>query len=106
MLNYHTCPNGDEVICGGIICVSVDDVIEFLERHRGKTFYSGALETPCLYADAETLTFEELDYIIECCEDDEYGYDDEDDDDLYEDNEEEEEEEKYNKGRYLEEIFG
>lgn len=106
MLNYHTCPNGDEVICGDVIKVSVDDIIEFLERHRGKTFYSAALEAPCLYADAESLEFEELDYIIECSEEDEFWYDDEDDDDLYEDNEEEENEERYSKDRYLEEMFG
>ena len=105
MLNYHTCPNGDEVICCEIIAVSVDDLIEFLERHRGKMFYSAALETPCLYADAESLEFEELDYLIESYDDYEDEYEEDDDEDDEEDDEEDKEE-RYNKGRYLEEMFG
>lgn len=67
MLDYYKCPNGDEVTCGheGLVCIEVDDQIEFLERHRGKRFYSGALDEACLYAGDEGIQLEEREYFLE-----------------------------------------
>ena len=43
-MKIYKCADGTEYICFSTGGYTVDDVIAFLEQHRGKKIYTGALE--------------------------------------------------------------
>ena len=45
--------------------VTVDEVIAFLEQHRGKVFWNGAAGKTCFRADADIVSFDLFDYWME-----------------------------------------
>ena len=50
-----------ELLCS----YEVDEIIEFLENHRGKTFVFGAVDVPGLIITEETVQLEEFAYLEE-----------------------------------------
>lgn len=53
--------------------VMVDDVIEFLEQHRGKEFWNGAVGETCFRADDEVVSCDSFDFWMENMEDEDYA---------------------------------
>ena len=58
----ETNADGTKYIIFQYLEYQVDEIIELLEEHRGKTFYSGALENPCLLITDYYVQFEERGY--------------------------------------------
>ena len=63
----YKCADGTEYINFTDDCYTVDEIIAFLEPHRGKKFYTGALEDPCLEISDEWVQLEELDFFMVDC---------------------------------------
>lgn len=57
-----TTADGTEYITFLYLEYTVDEIIELLEKHRGKMFYSGALENPCLQITDKCVQLEEREY--------------------------------------------
>ena len=68
-MRIYKCANGTEYIYFTSMSYDVDEIIELLEQHRGKTLYSGALEHPCMEITDECLQIEELDFFTLDCPD-------------------------------------
>lgn len=73
MLKEFRCPDGTVYASckqeGGII--TVDEVIAFLEQHRGKQFWNGAAENTSFRTDGEMVSCDSLTYWMEELEDEE-----------------------------------
>ena len=54
--------DGTEDVFFSTFSYKVDEIIELLEKYRGKVFVSGALEDPCLLVTDEYIQFEEYTY--------------------------------------------
>ena len=73
MIKKYVCEDGVVYANADGWMVDVDELIAFLEQHRGKKFYNGASETLSFRVDKEHIRCDELDSILECIEDeDEY----------------------------------
>ena len=57
--------DGTEYIYFTSMSYEVDEIIELLEQHRGKTFYSGALEDPTICITDDMVQFEGLEYFTD-----------------------------------------
>ena len=57
--------DGTEYIYFTSMSYEVDEIIELLEKHRGKIFYSGALEDPSICITDDMVQFEGLEYFTE-----------------------------------------
>ena len=57
--------DGTEYITFSRSAYKVDEIIEFLEKYRGKTIRSGALEEPCLLVDGQNIYFEEFEHLVD-----------------------------------------
>ena len=53
--------------------VTVDEVIAFLEQHRGKVFWNGAAGKTSFKADADVVSCDLFDYWMEHIENDNYA---------------------------------
>ena len=51
--------------------VTVDEIIEFLEQHRGKEFWAGG-DTPCFCANENTVLCDSGDYMLSEIENDDF----------------------------------
>ena len=57
--------DGTEYITFSRSSYKVDEIIELLEKYRGKTFCSGALEEPCLLVTEQSVYFEEFEHLVD-----------------------------------------
>lgn len=58
----ETKADGTEYIIFRYLEYQVDEIIDLLEKYRGKVFYSGALENPCLCITDKYVQLEEQEY--------------------------------------------
>ena len=64
-MKHYQFPNGDEAVFCDYTDLDVDDLIAFLERHRGKTINIGMAREVCIYADDSELQLDELSSFME-----------------------------------------
>ena len=62
MIKTFQCSNGTVYATSDKTMVSVDEVIDFLEQHRGKMFFNGAAGETSFCVEGEVVTCDELDY--------------------------------------------
>ena len=72
MIKIFQCSNGTIYAAADKTMVPVDEVIDFLEQHRGKMFINGAAGETSFCVDGEIVTCDMLDYHLAEIED--YGY--------------------------------
>ncbi len=73
MIKTFHCSNGKTFATSKETMVSVDEVIAFLEKHRGKMFWNGAAGETSFITDNEIVTCDELEYHITQIEDEDYA---------------------------------
>lgn len=73
MMKIFQCSNGTIYATADETMVLVDEVIDFLEKHRGKMFWNGAAGETSFCVDSETVTCDELQYHLNEIEDDDYA---------------------------------
>lgn len=63
-----TCSNGKIIVAAGTEA-SVDEIIAFLEQHRGKTFYNGGAEglAFCIDPVKNTVSCDEMNFFLDEC---------------------------------------
>lgn len=64
-MKIYKCADGTEYIYFTSMSYKVDEIIELLEKHRGKTLYTGALENPSICITDDVVHFEELGFFTE-----------------------------------------
>ena len=74
MFKVFVCSNGSVYACPCAGETTVDELIEFLEEHRGKVFTNYAADDYCFCIGNNVVACEEFEYALECAAD-EYSED-------------------------------
>ena len=73
MIKTFQCSNGTTYATADKTMVLVDEVIAFLEEHRGKMFWNGAVGETSFCVNSEIVTCDELQYQLAAIEDGDYA---------------------------------
>lgn len=65
MIKQFKCPDGTILGCSDKTEITVDELIEFLEQHRGKKFWNGAAEDTSFRVQGDTVSCDTSKFFVE-----------------------------------------